>query len=217
MLRQIFNFAIACGYIETNPTRGLKKNRRAPLTRFLSRDEIARLHETLDRQTRASDRQQADIVRLLLLTGGRRGEILGLRRSEVRGDMLVLADSKPGPRRVLLNVQARRILERQSCNGSAFVFPSPRDPDRPRGPELPLWYRVGIGSRDGRVDASGMWRGALQCSMRIRHKVLRALHERDNPARVPAGLVPRLRRILFRLQEASIREAPTRRASGCIP
>ena len=153
VLRQIFNFAIACGYIETNPTRGLKKNRRAPLTRFLSRDEIACLHEALDRQTRAGDRQQADIVRLLLLTGCRRGEILGLRWSEVQGGMLVLGDSKTGPRRVPLNVQARRVLERQPSNGSAFVFPSPRDPDRPRGPELPLWYRVRreIGIEDVRL------------------------------------------------------------------
>lgn len=39
--------------------------------------------------------------------------------------------------------------------------------------------------------------------MRIRHKGLRALHERDNSARVPAGPAPRLKRILFRLQEAT--------------
>lgn len=39
--------------------------------------------------------------------------------------------------------------------------------------------------------------------MRIRHKGLRALHERGNAARLPVGLVPRLRRILFRLQEAT--------------
>ena len=39
--------------------------------------------------------------------------------------------------------------------------------------------------------------------MRIKHKGLRALHERDAAARLPAGLVPRLRRILFRLQEAT--------------
>ena len=39
--------------------------------------------------------------------------------------------------------------------------------------------------------------------MRIRHKSLRALHERDDAARLPAGLGPRLRRILFRLQEAT--------------
>ncbi|MCY4209766.1 MAG: type II toxin-antitoxin system RelE/ParE family toxin [Gammaproteobacteria bacterium] len=39
--------------------------------------------------------------------------------------------------------------------------------------------------------------------MRIRHKGLRMLYERDDPARLPASLVPRLRRILFRLQEAT--------------
>ena len=39
--------------------------------------------------------------------------------------------------------------------------------------------------------------------MRIRHRGLRALHERDSPARLPTGLAPRLRRILLRLQEAT--------------
>ncbi len=39
--------------------------------------------------------------------------------------------------------------------------------------------------------------------MRIRHKGLKALFERDDVARLPAGVVPRLRRILFRLQEAT--------------
>ena len=39
--------------------------------------------------------------------------------------------------------------------------------------------------------------------MKTRHKGLRALHERDDAARLPAGHVPRLRRILFRLQEAT--------------
>ena len=39
--------------------------------------------------------------------------------------------------------------------------------------------------------------------MRIKHKGLRSLHERDNAAQLTAALVPRLRRILFRLQEAT--------------
>ena len=39
--------------------------------------------------------------------------------------------------------------------------------------------------------------------MKIRHKGLRTLYERDDPAQLPASLVPRLRRILFRLQEAT--------------
>ena len=49
-------------------------------------------------------------------------------------------------------------------------------------------------------------RGALCATLetvRIRHKGLRSLHERDDSARLPSGLAPRLRRILFRLQEAT--------------
>ena len=75
-------------------------------------------------------------------TGCRRSEIVQLRRSEVHEEYLVLADSKAGPRRVPLNSQARRILERQTRDGSPFVFPSPLDPSRPRSPDLRLWYRV---------------------------------------------------------------------------
>ena len=48
-----------------------------------------------------------------------------------------------------------------------------------------------------------MWRGALRWAMRIKHKGLRALHERGSLAQLPAGQVARLRRILFRLQEAT--------------
>ena len=142
LLRQIMNFAIARGYIEKNPAQGIPPNRRPRLTRFLSREEIARLHRALDAETGKVNLQQADIIRLLLLTGCRKGEILGLRHSEVGADGLVLADSKTGPRRVPLNPQARRILERQPRRESLFVFPSPRDPSRPRDDELPLWYRV---------------------------------------------------------------------------
>ena len=43
---------------------------------------------------------------------------------------------------VSLLSRAKRILERRPRRGSAFVFPSPRDPSRPRGPHPELWYRM---------------------------------------------------------------------------
>ena len=46
--------------------------------------------------SRASRRRQADIIRLLLLTGCRKGEIVNLRWREVERDTLNLADSKTG-------------------------------------------------------------------------------------------------------------------------
>ena len=142
LLRQIMNFAIARGHADANPTAGIQPNRRPALTRFLSREEIARLHSALDGQAGRGNRQQADVIRLLLLTGCRRGEIVRLRWSEVQGDMLMLEDSKTGPRKVPLNSQARRILERQPRGESPFVFPSPRNPCWPRHPDFSLWYRV---------------------------------------------------------------------------
>ena len=142
LLRQIMNFAIACGHVEANPTRGVKRNRRQALSRFLSREEIGRLHLTLDDHSRGVRGQQADIIRLLLLTGCRCSEIVQLRWSEVRDDMLFLADSKTGPRKVPLNTPSRRILEQQPQHGSPFVFPSPLDPARARSSDLRLWYTV---------------------------------------------------------------------------
>ena len=101
ILQQIMNFAIACGHIETNPTRGVRKNRRTPINRFLSREEIDRLHSVLDahRERGGARRKHVDIIRLLLLTGCRKGEIVRLRWSEVHGNALMLADSKTGPAR----------------------------------------------------------------------------------------------------------------------
>ena len=128
LLTQIINFAIARGHLETNPAWAVERNPRRVLTRFLSGEEISRLHRVLDRQTRDSRREQADILRL--------------RWSEVDRDRLVLADGKTGPRIVPLNTPARRVLERRPRGGSPFVFSSPRDPDRPRSRNLPFWDRA---------------------------------------------------------------------------
>ena len=49
LLGQIMNSAVAAGHTDTNPTRGIRKNPRRKLTRFLSGEEIDRLHRTLDR------------------------------------------------------------------------------------------------------------------------------------------------------------------------
>ena len=146
VFKQILNRAVASGLIEKNPARGVRRNPRPKLTRFLSREEIHRLHRELDRcappSATPSRRRQADIVRLLLATGCRRNEIVRLQWREVDGAVLNLADGKTGPRRVFLNAQARAVLGRQPRTESPYVFPSASDPARPIGKNLPLWYEA---------------------------------------------------------------------------
>ena len=144
LLSRILNHAIVCGHLQSNPARGIKWNPGAELTRFLSGEEVRRLHHALDRHdsARPSRARQADVIRLLLLTGCRKSEILTLRWQDVDGDTLNLAETKTGPRRVFLNAPARAILERQPRSGSAYVFPSPLDSGRPLSRDLPLWRSV---------------------------------------------------------------------------
>ena len=144
LLRQILNHAVLCGHLQTNPARGIKRNPRQKLTRFLSREEMHRLHRALDRHagTRPSRARQADIIRLLLLTGCRKSEIITLRWQDVDGDTLNLVDAKTGPRRVFLNAPARAILERQPRAESRVVFPSPKNPGQPFSRDLKLWRSV---------------------------------------------------------------------------
>lgn len=143
ILRQLFNFAVTCGHLESNPASLVKRNRRPQMTRFLTREEIGRLYAALDaHRGRKSGAQQAEVIRLLLLTGCRKSEIVQLRWSEIDGDRLCLMDSKTGPRTVLLNLQAKKILARQPKLGSKYVFPDPRDIGRHRSDELSLWRKI---------------------------------------------------------------------------
>ena len=144
VLRNILNQAVDAGHIKSNPAQAVRRNPRPRLTRFLSREEVRHLHLVLDRRVdaRPAWAGQADIIRLLLLTGCRRGEIVNLRWQDFEGDTLKIADGKTGPRTVYLSAPARAILERQPREGSEYVFPSPFDPGRPLWPGLPLWRKV---------------------------------------------------------------------------
>ena len=79
----------------TNPCTGIKRYRRQGRERFLSTAEIRRLGEVLVRHE-ADHPQAVAIVRLLLLTGCRTGEIVTLKWTFYREGKLFLPDSKTG-------------------------------------------------------------------------------------------------------------------------
>ena len=108
----------------SNPCRGIKRYRRKGRERFLSEEEIRRIGRVLE-QHDDDHPQYVAIIRLLLLTGCRRREIVTLRWKEYREGHLHLADSKTGPRMVWLSSPARRILD-ELPRTSPWVFASTR-------------------------------------------------------------------------------------------
>ncbi len=108
----------------SNPCRGIRRYRRKGRARFLSDDEIRRLSERLSAHADQYPRQVA-AVRLLLLTGCRKSEILTLRWSDYREGRLFLRDSKSGPRTVWLSQPARNVLDSLPRTGR-WVFPAAR-------------------------------------------------------------------------------------------
>ena len=112
----------------SNPCRGIRRYRRKGRERFLSDDEIRRLSARLSAHA-GSRPLLVGAIRLLLLTGCRKGEILTLRWSDYREGHLFLRDGKTGPRTVWLSRPARNILEGLERT-SRWVFPASRE-DRP--------------------------------------------------------------------------------------
>ena len=135
-----------------NPCRGIRRYRRKGRERFLSDEEVRRLSRTLAAHGEHSPLPAA-AIRLLLLTGCRKGEVLTLRWSDYREGHLFLRDSKTGPRTVWLSSPARRILDGLERSGP-WVFPRPRG----KGPRRDFWLhefwdrvRADAGLRDVRI------------------------------------------------------------------
>ncbi|MDE0408349.1 MAG: tyrosine-type recombinase/integrase [Alphaproteobacteria bacterium] len=108
----------------SNPCAGIRRYRRKGRERFLSETELRRLARVLDSHE-GRHLLQVAIIRLLLLTGCRKSEILTLQWPDYREGRLFLRDSKTGPRTVWLAAPARAILDGLPRRGS-WVFPSPQ-------------------------------------------------------------------------------------------
>ena len=73
ILRKMFNLAIRWEYRADNPVTGLVFNPEPPRHRYLTEDEIKRLTAVLADHP---NRRCANVIRLLLLTGARKGEVM---------------------------------------------------------------------------------------------------------------------------------------------
>jgi integrase len=72
-IRKMFNLAIRWEMRTDNPAAGFIRNLENPQERFLDVTEIGRLSQVLNEH---KSHRMADVIRLLMLTGARRGEVL---------------------------------------------------------------------------------------------------------------------------------------------
>ena len=123
----------------SNPCLGIKRYRRGGRERFLSFDELHRLSVVLERHE-GEHPLPAAAVRLLLLTGCRKTEVLTLKWSYYREGKLFLPDGKAGPRTVWLSSPARHILDGLPRR-TGWVFPAKRK-SGPLSSIDHFWHRV---------------------------------------------------------------------------
>ena len=76
VVRKAFNMAMRWGWRPDNPTSGVHRNQEEKRARYLSATEVMRLSEALAAHP---EKSRANAIKLLLLTGARRGEVLGAR------------------------------------------------------------------------------------------------------------------------------------------
>lgn len=150
VLRSVFRLALQRGVISgRSPCAGVRP---FPVPggreRFLGREEALRLFRELERQSC----REAAPLKLLMLTGARKREILRARWRHIdfeRGILTVPVSKSGGPRHILLSGAALGVLRGlRATAASEWIFPS-RNPDRPISDIFGFWKalrcRLGLG------------------------------------------------------------------------
>jgi integrase len=123
-LSRFFNWLCEQDIIAASPCASVKPpSKEHARERILSDDEIKALWRACD----TIKGPAGPAVKLLLLTGQRRGEILGMKRSEISGDVWTLAPARTKNKQrheVPLSAQALAILDEIPVINEDFVFTS---------------------------------------------------------------------------------------------
>ena len=131
-IKKMLNYAIDVGLIEINPAARIKPpTREIPRSRVLDLDAITTLFNVLKG---LQDRDCSDILRLIILTAQRPGEITAMQVSQIKEENN--CDSWfeiPGektkntePQRIFLNVFAKKIIEKriEELDLTHHIFPA---------------------------------------------------------------------------------------------
>src|SRR5262249_39818073 len=121
-LSKFFNWLVGRGVIEASPCAGIPRpSKERPRERILSDDEIKALWNACETIGGAA----GHVIKLLLLTGQRYSEVVGMPRGEISGDVWTLSPDRTKNDRkheVPLSKQALAIIEAMPVKGEDFVF-----------------------------------------------------------------------------------------------
>jgi integrase len=145
LLSKMFSLAERWGLRQpgSNPCRGVDRFPEQRRERFLSAVELARLGAVLA-EVESTEPVIVLAIRLLLLSGARRDEVLTLRWEHVdlEGAALNLPDSKTGKKRIPLGPAPLELLSAaKRLEGNPFVIPGRRKGGRLVGLNRP-WKRI---------------------------------------------------------------------------
>lgn len=127
VFRKSLNLAIRWGWIEKNPANGFRRNAEHSRERYLKPAEYESVFEALDQMP---NRRAANAIRLLILTGARRGEVLSLEWADLDLEQGLWNrpphKSKDRKRkRIPLSVEALVLLKTmQEGATDAYLFPT---------------------------------------------------------------------------------------------
>jgi integrase len=128
LLSKMFSLAIRWEMRDDNPARGIERNSEERRNRYLVGDELRRLTEAL---TAYPVQSSANAIRLLLLTGARRGEVLAATWSQfdIEAGIWVKPAANTKQRRehrIPLSAPVKQLLAgiKASAGSSEFLFPA---------------------------------------------------------------------------------------------
>jgi integrase len=174
VLSKMFGLAVRWQWRTDNPAKGIERNQEDKRQRYLTPAELANLTTAL---AALEDQQAANIIRLLLLTGARKGEVLAARWEQF--DLAEGVWTKPGSttkqktlHRVPLSAPARQLLVEirdASKKGAEFVFPGRSDGHRQEIKRAwrDVCFAAGIVITKVEKDTRGRERTIVQPSARI--------------------------------------------------
>jgi len=156
VLSRMFNLAARWGWRSDNPCKGVERNQENKRHRYLTGAELTRLSAAL---AKLEDVSAANAVRLLLLTGARRGELLAAKWTDI--DLEAGVWTKPASttkqaalHRVPLSAAAVQLLTEmraQADDDAEWIFPARGDGHRPHINGAWIELRKATGISDARL------------------------------------------------------------------